>query len=483
MDKRPSLKFIKENDWFFFHKRYRSAFYQTVLVGSSLQDKRLPFDTRVKFFGRFDTSVVLDMSEKERLANKAWQYLKKDPGYMLRLMNDAYKQKEQNTKQWQKLSHRDLNKATNKELATMIKNYSDELLTYGIYISLPLFFEARMEQTIKDYLEKKFGPKLAEEYFHIIADPVKDGAVLQEEIGLLKLALKKKVSQKDLALHQHKFCWMANVGFTEDYYPIEYYAKKLAKVKKANPKTRLNYILNDRAIQRRNFQKLLNKIDDKFILNLATIANEAVYFRSFRTEMYYSSSRFMKPLFVAIAKRFGVRNYKDVVWLYWDEIPDLLLSNKRPSLKLISQRKKCLALLSDYDGRFWKWDGKDAIAAAKAYEASLLKHDKNAKEIKGSPAFPGIISGRASVVMSLKEVHKVKQGDILITHATNVNFVSTLRKVVGLVTEEGGILSHAAIISREMKIPTVIGTKVATKIFKDGDMVEVDANKGMVRKI
>ena len=67
------------------------------------------------------------------------------------------------------------------------------------------------------------------------------------------------------------------------------------------------------------------------------------------------------------------------------------------------------------------------------------------------------------------------------THATNVNFVSALHRVAGIVTEEGGILSHAAIISRELRIPCVIGTKIATRVLKDGDEVEVDAEKGIVK--
>ncbi len=61
--------------------------------------------------------------------------------------------------------------------------------------------------------------------------------------------------------------------------------------------------------------------------------------------------------------------------------------------------------------------------------------------------------------------------------------ISYLTRLSGIIVDHGGITSHAAIVSREMGIPCVIGTKIATKVFKDGDMVEVDANKGIVRKI
>ena len=66
------------------------------------------------------------------------------------------------------------------------------------------------------------------------------------------------------------------------------------------------------------------------------------------------------------------------------------------------------------------------------------------------------------------------------THPKDIVLIG---KSLAIVTDEGGILSHAAIIAREMKKPCIIGTKIATKVFKDGDLVEVDANKGVVRKI
>jgi pyruvate,water dikinase len=78
---------------------------------------------------------------------------------------------------------------------------------------------------------------------------------------------------------------------------------------------------------------------------------------------------------------------------------------------------------------------------------------------------------------------KMKQGDILVSIATNPDIVPAMKKAGAIVTEQGGITSHAAIVSRELGTPCVIGTKIATKVFKDGDIVEVDANKGTVKLI
>ncbi|MEW6408479.1 MAG: PEP-utilizing enzyme [Patescibacteria group bacterium] len=78
---------------------------------------------------------------------------------------------------------------------------------------------------------------------------------------------------------------------------------------------------------------------------------------------------------------------------------------------------------------------------------------------------------------------KMRKGDILVSIATDPDIVPAMKKASAIVTEQGGVTSHAAIVSREMRIPCVIGTKIATKVLRDGDLVEVDATKGLVRKL
>lgn len=109
--------------------------------------------------------------------------------------------------------------------------------------------------------------------------------------------------------------------------------------------------------------------------------------------------------------------------------------------------------------------------------------DQSMRELKGTTAMAGRVRGRVRIVYGRLEFSAFKKGEILVTNNTTPEFVPTMRKAAAIVTEQGGITAHAAIISRELKIPCVIGTKIATKILKTGDMVEVDATNGMVRKI
>lgn len=107
-------------------------------------------------------------------------------------------------------------------------------------------------------------------------------------------------------------------------------------------------------------------------------------------------------------------------------------------------------------------------------------------EIEGEPiltglgASPGVGSGTVKIVHSLDELEKVKEGDVLVTEMTNPDMVVSMEKAAAIITDEGGITSHAAIVSREMGIPAVVGTGEATKNLKDGDVVTVDGSAGKV---
>ena len=87
------------------------------------------------------------------------------------------------------------------------------------------------------------------------------------------------------------------------------------------------------------------------------------------------------------------------------------------------------------------------------------------------------------LVFTAHDLKKLGKGDILVSPATSPMMISGMKIAGAIVTDQGGLTCHAAIVSRELRVPCVIGTKIATKVFKDGDVVEVDANKGIVRKI
>ena len=100
-----------------------------------------------------------------------------------------------------------------------------------------------------------------------------------------------------------------------------------------------------------------------------------------------------------------------------------------------------------------------------------------------SQSIKSITRRRALSIGKGDEIRGVRAGEILVTKMTSVKCASIIPKIAAIVTDDGGRLCHAAILSREFKIPCIVGTKIATKVLKDGDLVEVDAEKGVVRTL
>lgn len=105
-------------------------------------------------------------------------------------------------------------------------------------------------------------------------------------------------------------------------------------------------------------------------------------------------------------------------------------------------------------------------------------------EISGTVASKGFVTGRVRIIQS-NDISKVifNKGDILVSASTNPSLISIIQKAGAILTDEGGLMSHASILSRELNIPCIIATKNATRFFKDGDVVEVDANRGIVKRL
>jgi len=119
--------------------------------------------------------------------------------------------------------------------------------------------------------------------------------------------------------------------------------------------------------------------------------------------------------------------------------------------------------------------------AARKIARELLPEEKSGGEVKGIIAYPGVVRGKVVVIESVLDKDKFKKGDILVTQDGSAEFTLFLQLAGAIVTEQGGMISHAAIVARELKTPCIVGTRNATKILKDGDMVEVDADKGIVK--
>ncbi len=156
-----------------------------------------------------------------------------------------------------------------------------------------------------------------------------------------------------------------------------------------------------------------------------------------------------------------------------DELRQYFNNEELPTKQALIKRNKKTALLFDKK-RSILVAGKDADKVQK------MVSKVSGNLLKGTSAYPGKIAGTVRIVLDPKNDKGFKVGDVLVAGSTRPEYLSLMKKAAAFVTDAGGILSHAAIVARELKKPCVIGTQTATKILKDGQKVEVDANKGTV---
>lgn len=247
---------------------------------------------------------------------------------------------------------------------------------------------------------------------------------------------------KSLALIQEEFGWIkVREGFTDPFIVLEL-AKERAMLKKEK------------------HNKFVPPKIPKQLKPLFKTIQELVYMRTLRSDVFHNLVFIARPTLKEVAKHYGIpfkelRNYS--------------------ALDLIAGTPK------QYTQNFaFAWVGNDYAF----YNSPLFREKvKNVAELKGTIANMGKAIGIARIVKTAQEIHKVKQGDILFAPTTSPSYILGMKKAAAFVTDEGGITSHAAIVSREMGKPCIIGTKVGTRMFKDGDLVEVDATAGVVRRI
>jgi pyruvate,water dikinase len=118
------------------------------------------------------------------------------------------------------------------------------------------------------------------------------------------------------------------------------------------------------------------------------------------------------------------------------------------------------------------------------FEKAKAAYSVGETKIKGISACKGIVKARARVILDVqKEGSRLKTGEILITSMTRPEFVPLMHKASAIVTDEGGMTCHAAIVARELNKPCIIGARVAVNLIHDGDLIEVNANTGIVKII
>ncbi len=409
-------------------------------------------------------------------------------------------------KRSQRLLTYDLSKLSDKEFYSEFKEFYKSYLKVG---SIAYIADSFMSTGETDWLEELFKKELKRlkvkdglvDTVRVLTCPIHLSFTLEEEFELIKLAVlvDRRFSGKLPALkslaklepilyrficrHQEKFYWIRN-----NYYHVEFinrndiYRRIISLVCTARKRHEsMAQLAKKKAAELKEFrqrrEQVLRRIPlSRYHRNVLEIARLFTKWKDVRKSGVYIGMYHFDKFLSEVARRTDL-NRKEVNFLVFDEIKDVLFK-KRISMSELKARMQQTFFAVTPKG-YYIIGGRQAGPYFKYFMKGTLT--ANIKEFKGVPASSGAVRGRVHLIRKTDEMRFFKQGEILVTNQTTPEFVPIMKRAAAIITEQGGITSHAAVISRELHKPCIIGTKIATSVLKDGDLVEVDASAGVVR--
>lgn len=409
----------------------------------------------------------------------------------------------------------DLERKSNKELVALYKNYEDKHGDLYSCSIIPVYLELykpnltnHLVKYLQNQIEKYNYGKTAKETFAILTSVDKSSKIQMEEIALLNIGMAIKRDKKarklflnknlkvtvnslsklnkklsaEIILHLKKYKYLG-YNFEGPAFSDEYFLGRWREM--LTNKEKIKNILEKINESKTESKQLIKKTSkelriDKKHLKLFNITRDIIYGKDYRkmslVEAYYK----IEPLLKEMGRRLGF-SLNQVRNCLLKEVEAMLLRNSGKPKDLELRMKGCLFIVINgkLPGRVYT---DDLFKKMKIY----LKKKEDLSEIMyfhGQTASTGKATGAAKIINTVKDLDKMNEGDILVSQMTNPDLVPAMKKAGAIITDLGGITCHAAIVSRELKKPCVIGTKIATRALKDGDVVLVDANQGEIKII
>jgi phosphohistidine swiveling domain-containing protein len=316
---------------------------------------------------------------------------------------------------------------------------------------------------------------LNSEELGIVTMPINETITIKEERTLLELASSKMTNnEKILKLNKiyEDYKWIYYGLSVEKPVTFDEYKSNFFAI--YDPQKSLDN-LNSRKIKdkirRDEILKKINLVQKKYI----DIAQKSAFLKDYNKFGMDICFALSQSCVGAIAKNTQIP--PENIWqLFPQEILDLI-NGKKFDFNKIKKRNEKLIFVGHPDV-YEIISGNDA----KIFEKKYLNKE-NESELKGRIASRGYGKGLAKIIIRRDEFDKMNIGDILVVTNTTPDYVPIIKKAAAIIAEEGGITAHASVVSREFGIPCIVGVSSATQILKDGDIVEVDANKGIIKII
>ena len=374
---------------------------------------------------------------------------------------------------------------TNKQLLRLLKKYYFLLVKANAHfkISGGRVFPP-LDRKLKAALASHYSGNELEEKYALLLTPTSIDVLQREEADFIGLADMREPTDAALLAHAEKYA----LHFYNTYdrkAAISFLRKRLIE-EEALGRGRFEYVEKLRA-EKARVLKLQKQVERSLKREIVSIAQFLRVQGSLRFELknYWAGAEFrFLAMFEEISRRSGIPLVEMLASFKLEDYGAYLADGKKLPKFEIKKRRHYYSFIKI--GKMEKFiSGKKA---QKEVRRILGKESKPSLELLGTPANAGHVEGRVRIVSAsgLAELEeslaKFEDGNILVTTMTQPNMVFLMKKAAAIVTDQGGMTSHAAVASREFGLPCIVGTNFATKRLKDGDLVEVDANKGIVRK-
>jgi phosphohistidine swiveling domain-containing protein len=429
--------------------------------------------------------------EYEAFENEILNHLEKNDGWIEKYCRKELQKSHRLYEQGEKLKKIDWSKKSNKEiekiLIKFLEKYREMVCPWYAQYTIDLYFEKTIENHLKKYISVA-DPNFRN-YVLIFTDPKNMTEVAEERWQLMKLAKKFKnnkeklnnllfQAQKELQKHLDKFAYI-NRGLATS----RPYNKKdmISRIMEAwQKKEGLDVLIRHSSPSKlkKDYENALKEIkpkaDFKKTIEQARLHS---FVRNKRVEAFFFADFGASFLYHEVARR----NKFEEDWIMEVSIPefiDSLNGKSLPNIVEMQRRFKNYAMVVKNANTTLITDPKEIKKLEQKYYVKI----KKVKILHGNMAcLGGIIKGRAKVCLNKSEISKVKRGNILVSQFTTPDFVPAMERAAAVVADQGGLSSHAAIVSRELGVPCVIGTKNGTRLIKDNDLLEIDAQKGVVK--
>ncbi len=288
------------------------------------------------------------------------------------------------------------------------------------------------------------------------------GALLQRNIALDTEALSRKWVKK----YRH-----IPVNFCENPWTTEDYEKMLAEYLMVDCAQKITELKSEKKQRLRLQKELLDQIENPEILLIVKRLQALTELNEHRKEIFCKTTFYLQKIFQVIARQKGLASWKILYNLLPAEIASII---QNEDIVILHRN---VAVLSVSRNTVQELD----IHSLKRISAETVCDEKN--RIVGMGISGCKIKGTVRLIAGSGEFSKMQPGDIIVTKMTSVDFVPLFEKAAGIITDEGGVTCHAAVISRELNKTCVIGTKVATSVLKDGDIVLIDGENGVIERV